>query len=124
MPPKKLESARKAEFERIIDLISTHEVATIFEGLNLNKIDCIISVTIKKLEDLSFILPGESKPLALEENKIYQIKALEEYISSIKNLVVFLQLTIQILAFHILDYLSTALSREESRICSSYYLLV
>ena len=56
-----------------MDLIGTHEVATIFEGVKLTRINSIISMTIKELEDLSFTLPGESKPLALEENKIYQM---------------------------------------------------
>ena len=54
-----------------MDLFGNYEVATIFEGLNLTRIDSIISITIKELEDLSFTLLGESKPLTLENNEIY-----------------------------------------------------
>ena len=60
-----------------MDLIGTHEVGTIFEGLTLNRINSIISMTIEELEDLSFTLPEESKPLTLEKNEIYPMKALE-----------------------------------------------
>ena len=42
-------------------------------------------MTIKELEVLSFTPLGESKPLTLEENEIYQIKALEGFVSSTRK---------------------------------------
>ena len=69
----------------MMDLIRNYEVATIFEGLKLTRVDSIICMTIKELEDLSFTPLGESKPLTLEENKIYQIKALKGFILSTRK---------------------------------------
>ena len=42
-------------------------------------------MTIEELEDLSFIPLVETEPLTLEENEIYQIKALERFISNIRK---------------------------------------